>query len=79
MARQSPDGYELTDSEKRDLIKLIIFFADTREVELVWNGKTAPAVIHSSSRFREQRVHAAQQFGSAFASYRREGQHLIGR
>lgn len=44
--------YELTDAEKRDLIKLIergeplpdkyrfILFADKREVELVWNGKT---------------------------------------
>lgn len=46
------DGYELTDAEKRDLIKLItegrplpekyrfILFQDKREVELVWNGKT---------------------------------------
>ena len=46
------DGYELTDAEKRDLIKLInedkplpdkyrfILFKDKREVELVWNGKT---------------------------------------
>jgi site-specific DNA-methyltransferase (adenine-specific)/adenine-specific DNA-methyltransferase len=45
-------AYELTDAEKRDLIKLInegkplpekyrfILFADKREVELVWNGKT---------------------------------------
>ena len=45
-------AYELTDPEKRDLIKLIhegkplpekyrfILFADKREVELVWNGKT---------------------------------------
>ena len=45
-------AYELTESEKRDLIKLInqgkplpdkyrfILFADKREVELVWNGKT---------------------------------------
>lgn len=52
MARQAADGYELSDTEKRDLIKLIeqgkplperyrfILFADTREVELVWNGKT---------------------------------------
>ncbi len=44
--------YELTDAEKRDLIKLIeqgkplperyrfLLFADKREVELVWNGKT---------------------------------------
>jgi adenine-specific DNA-methyltransferase len=50
--RPTPDAYELTDAEKRDLIKLIeqgkplperyrfILFADKREVELVWNGKT---------------------------------------
>src|SRR5688572_20266714 len=46
------DGYELSDAEKRDLIKLItegkplpekyrfLLFEDKREVELVWNGKT---------------------------------------
>ena len=46
------DTYELSDAEKRDLIKLItegkplpekyrlLLFADKREVELVWNGKT---------------------------------------
>ena len=46
------DRYELSDAEKRDLIKLIeqgkplpekyrfLLFADKREVELVWNGKT---------------------------------------
>ncbi len=46
------DGYELSDAEKRDLIKLIEqgkplpekyrfrLFEDKREVELVWNGKT---------------------------------------
>lgn len=46
------DGYELSDAEKRDLIKLItdgkplpekyrfLLFLDKREVELVWNGKT---------------------------------------
>ena len=45
-------GYELSDAEKRGLIKLInddkplperyrfILFEDKREVELVWNGKT---------------------------------------
>ena len=44
--------YDLSDTEKRDLIKLIeqgkplpekyrfLLFADKREVELVWNGKT---------------------------------------
>ncbi|MEO6332504.1 MAG: site-specific DNA-methyltransferase [Gemmatimonadaceae bacterium] len=52
MARLPAEGYELTDAERRDLIKLIeqgrplpdkyrfILFADKREVELVWNGKT---------------------------------------
>ncbi len=46
------DPYELTDAEKRDLIKRIeqgkplpdkyrfLLFDDNREVELVWNGKT---------------------------------------
>jgi site-specific DNA-methyltransferase (adenine-specific)/adenine-specific DNA-methyltransferase len=50
--RPHPDGYELSDAEKRDLIKLInegrplpekyrfVLFQDKREVELVWNGKT---------------------------------------
>lgn len=53
MARSpDTDRYELSDAEKRDLIKLIeqgkplpekyrfLLFADKREVELVWNGKT---------------------------------------
>lgn len=52
MAKPPADGYELTDAEKRDLIKMIergqplpdkyrfVLFADKREVELVWNGKT---------------------------------------
>ncbi|MBC7843793.1 MAG: site-specific DNA-methyltransferase [Gemmatimonadaceae bacterium] len=52
MARQSADTYELTDAERRDLIKLIergdylpekyryLLFKDRREVELVRNGKT---------------------------------------
>jgi len=46
------ERYELSDAEKRDLIKLIkegkplpeqyrfLLFEDKREVELVWNGKT---------------------------------------
>jgi hypothetical protein len=57
------DGYELSDAEKRDLIKLITegkplpekyrfqLFQDKREVELVWNGKTrevSTAVSHYS-------------------------------
>jgi site-specific DNA-methyltransferase (adenine-specific)/adenine-specific DNA-methyltransferase len=54
MSSRAPfaDRYELSDAEKRDLIKLIeqgkplpekyrfLLFADKREVELVWNGKT---------------------------------------
>ena len=47
-----PPAYDLSDAEKRDLIKLIqegrplpdkyrfVLFEDKREVELVWNGKT---------------------------------------
>ena len=46
------ERYELSDGEKRDLVKLIeqgkplpekyrfLLFDDKREVELVWNGKT---------------------------------------
>ena len=52
MARPHQEAYELTDAEKRDLIKLInegkpipekfrfVLFDDKREVELVWNGKS---------------------------------------
>ena len=52
MARQTNEAYELSDAEKRDLVKLInegkplpekyrfILFEDKREVELVWNGKS---------------------------------------
>lgn len=53
MRRQhDTERYELSDTEKRDLIKLInegkplpekyrfLLFEDKREVELVWNGKT---------------------------------------
>ena len=52
MPRPEADRYELSDAEKRDLIKLIeqgkplperyrfLLFADKREVELVWNGKS---------------------------------------
>jgi site-specific DNA-methyltransferase (adenine-specific)/adenine-specific DNA-methyltransferase len=52
MAKPDSDRYELTAAEKRDLIKLLeqgkplpekyrfLLFADQREVELVWNGKT---------------------------------------
>ncbi len=52
MPRPDPTHYELSPAEKRDLIALItegkplpekyrfLLFADKREVELVWNGKT---------------------------------------
>lgn len=52
MPRQTKPAYDLTDAEKRDLIRLIqenkplpekyrfVLFEDKREVELVWNGKT---------------------------------------
>src|SRR5438128_2955138 len=52
MPRHDTDRYDRSDAEKRDLIKLIeqgkplpekyrfVLFADKREVELVWNGKT---------------------------------------
>jgi len=52
MAIPPKESYDLSDAEKRDLIKLInegkplpekyrfLLFADKREVELVWNGKT---------------------------------------
>lgn len=53
MSRPSKAAYDLSDAEKRDLIALIqagkplpekyrfLLFEDRREVELVWNGKTA--------------------------------------
>ena len=52
MNRLNAEAYELSDAERRDLIKLItegkplpekyrfLLFQDKREVELVWNGKT---------------------------------------
>ena len=52
MAKPTTDDQILTDAEKRDLIKLIqqgkplpekyrfLLFADKKEVELIWNGKT---------------------------------------
>jgi site-specific DNA-methyltransferase (adenine-specific)/adenine-specific DNA-methyltransferase len=52
MSKPAASAYELSDAEKRDLTQLIqqgkplpekyrfILFADKREVELVWNGKT---------------------------------------
>jgi site-specific DNA-methyltransferase (adenine-specific)/adenine-specific DNA-methyltransferase len=53
MSKSTKPAYELTDAEKRDLVQLIqagrplpdkyrfILFEDKREVELVWNGKSA--------------------------------------
>jgi site-specific DNA-methyltransferase (adenine-specific)/adenine-specific DNA-methyltransferase len=55
MPKAQPPAYELSDAEKRDLTELIrtgqplpekyrfLLFADKREVELVWNGKTRDA------------------------------------
>lgn len=52
MARPESTHYELTETERRDIIKLIeqgkplperyrfLLFEDKREVELVWNGKS---------------------------------------
>jgi len=52
MARPSSEHYDLTETERRDIIKLIeqgkplperyrfLLFEDKREVELVWNGKS---------------------------------------
>ena len=52
MSRPDTSSYDLSDTEKRDLIKLIeqgkpipekyrfLLFDDKREVELVWNGKS---------------------------------------
>lgn len=53
MSKTVKSAYELSDAEKRDLIQLIqagrplpekyrfVLFEDKREVELVWNGKSA--------------------------------------
>jgi len=53
MSKHTKTAYDLSDAEKRDLIQLIqagkplpdkyrfLLFEDKREVELVWNGKTA--------------------------------------
>jgi len=60
-----PDRYELSDAEKRDLIKLIeqgkplpekyrfLLFADKREVELVWNGKTREVRVSLEGKILE--------------------------
>ena len=52
MARPESTHYEFTETERRDIIKLIeqgkplperyrfLLFEDKREVELVWNGKS---------------------------------------
>jgi site-specific DNA-methyltransferase (adenine-specific)/adenine-specific DNA-methyltransferase len=52
MTKTPAPAYDLSDAEKRDLAELIlagqplperyrfVLFADKREVELVWNGKT---------------------------------------
>lgn len=52
MPKPAPPTYDLIDAERRDLTELIlarqplpekyrfVLFADKREVDLVWNGKT---------------------------------------
>ena len=62
------DGYELSDAEKRDLIKLIkqgkplperyrfLLFEDKREVELVWNGQD-PRGLHGRPPLPDARAH----------------------
>jgi len=83
MAKQAADGYELTETEKRDLIKLIeqgrplpekyrfILFADKREAELVWNGKTREVTtamlpfqtLEHIDEPRKEKVGADEQIG----------------
>jgi hypothetical protein len=60
MPRYSAEHYELTDAEKRDLIKLIeqgkplpeqyrfLLFDDKREVELVWIETMSQALTQDS-------------------------------
>ena len=76
MARPTTDAYDLTDAEKRDLIKLIeqgrplpdkyrfALFADKREVELVWNGKTRE-VCNGDSPVSDSRAHRRAAEGKA--------------
>lgn len=68
MSRPSTEHYDLSETEKRDLIKLIeqgkplpekyrfMLFADKREVELVWNGKS-PRGLHRHPALPDARTH----------------------
>ncbi len=81
MAR--PEAYDLSDAEKRDLIALIqagkplpekyrfLLFADKREVELVWNGKsrdvcTTVLPFQTLEHIDEPRKEAPEIQGSLF-------------
>lgn len=73
------EKYELSDAEKRDLIKLInegkplpekyrfLLFEDKREVELVWNGKTREV----STARRAERASEARRNGEIKSKARR--------
>lgn len=73
MARpHDSEKYDLSDAEKRDLIKLIeqgkplpekyrfLLFADKREVELVWNGKPGKSAPPCS---RSRRLNISTNLG----------------
>lgn len=82
MTRPSKTAYELSEHEKRDLIQLIqagkalpekyrfLLFEDRREVELVWNGKTADVTtavlpfqtLEHVDEPREETKHQAELF-----------------
>jgi DNA modification methylase len=83
MSRPSTEHYNLTESEKSDLIKLIeqgkplpekyrfMLFADKREVELVWNGKTRDVCtsilpFQTLEHIDEPRQEIADEQGSLF-------------
>lgn len=82
MARNPRNHYELSDAEKRDIIQLIqagkplpekyrfMLFEDRREVELVWNGKSADVctavlpfqTLEHVDEPREETKHQAELF-----------------
>jgi site-specific DNA-methyltransferase (adenine-specific)/adenine-specific DNA-methyltransferase len=82
MPRIVKSAYELSDAEKRDLIQLIqagkplpekyrfLLFEDKREVELVWNGKSADVctavlpfqTLEHVDEPREETKHQAELF-----------------
>ncbi len=82
MSKTARSAYELSEHEKRDLIQLIqagrplpekyrfLLFEDRREVELVWNGKTADVctavlpfqTLEHVDEPREETKHQAELF-----------------